>query len=144
MDPRLSLVAFSLFIAGIFVASFVSAESKDYMLIRQVIGDENHQLNDEYQFGAFKSKFGKSYASQEEHDYRLSVFKANLRRAKRYQKLDPSAVHGVTQFSDEDACPKPNMCPRDGPDYTRAGIHSMFARTRRLRGRAPVQARPDG
>ncbi|MFS7979925.1 putative cathepsin L [Helianthus anomalus] len=100
MDPRLSLVAFSLFIAGIFVASFVSAESEDNMLIRQVIGDENHQLNAEDQFGAFKSKFGKSYASQEEHDYRLSVFKANLRRAKRYQKLDPSAVHGVTQFSD--------------------------------------------
>ncbi|KAJ0514650.1 putative cathepsin F [Helianthus annuus] len=100
MDPRLSLVAFSLFIAGIFVTSFVSAESEDNMLIRQVIGDENHQLNDEDQFGAFKSKFGKSYASQEEHDYRLSVFKANLHRAKRYQKLDPSAVHGVTQFSD--------------------------------------------
>ncbi|MBA0828126.1 hypothetical protein Goarm_012843, partial [Gossypium armourianum] len=32
--------------------------------------------------------------------YRLGVFKANLRRAKRYQLLDPSAVHGVTKFSD--------------------------------------------
>lgn len=28
------------------------------------------------------------------------MFKANLRRASRHQKLDPSAVHGVTQFSD--------------------------------------------
>ncbi|MQL46445.1 hypothetical protein EI019_24840, partial [Escherichia coli] len=39
-------------------------------------------------------------ATQEEHDYRLSVFKDNLRRAKRHQLLDPSAVHGVTKFSD--------------------------------------------
>ena len=45
-------------------------------------------------------KFGKFYASQKEHDYRFSVFKANMLRAKRHQKLDPSAVHGVTRFSD--------------------------------------------
>uniref|UniRef100_UPI00397F0D17 C1 family peptidase n=1 Tax=Salmonella sp. s58953 TaxID=3159711 RepID=UPI00397F0D17 len=37
---------------------------------------------------------------QEEHDYRLSVFKSNLRRAMRHQAADPSAVHGVTKFSD--------------------------------------------
>jgi cathepsin F len=28
------------------------------------------------------------------------VFTANLRRARRHQRLDPSAVHGVTKFSD--------------------------------------------
>lgn len=31
---------------------------------------------------------------------RFAVFKANLLRAKRHQMLDPSAVHGVTKFSD--------------------------------------------
>lgn len=76
-------------------------------LIRQVVdhGDgavagDNELLNADHHFTVFKSKFGKSYASQEEHDHRFSVFKANLRRASRHQKLDPSAVHGVTQFSD--------------------------------------------
>nr|GLL18148.1 cysteine proteinase precursor [Ipomoea trifida] len=67
-------------------------------LIRQVVsdGEDDALLNADHHFTLFKSKFGKSYATQEEHDYRLSVFKANLRRAKRHQMLDPSAVHGVT------------------------------------------------
>ncbi|MBA0854576.1 hypothetical protein Goshw_002070 [Gossypium schwendimanii] len=76
-------------------------------LIRQVVSDgaveedsDDHLLNAEHHFTLFKSKYGKTYASQEEHDYRLGVFKANLRRAKRHQLLDPSAVHGVTKFSD--------------------------------------------
>lgn len=74
------------------------------LLIRQVVdhgeGDENSLLNADHHFAIFKKKFGKVYATQEEHDYRLSVFKSNLRRARRHQKIDPSAVHGVTQFSD--------------------------------------------
>ncbi|KAL1112232.1 hypothetical protein V6Z11_D02G114400 [Gossypium hirsutum] len=76
-------------------------------LIHQVVSDggveedsDDHLLNAEHHFTLFKSKYGKTYASQEEHDYRLGVFKANLRRAKRHQLLDPSAVHGVTKFSD--------------------------------------------
>ncbi|RVX15015.1 Cysteine protease RD19A [Vitis vinifera] len=50
-------------------------------------------------FGAM-SDVPETYATAEEHDYRFSIFKANLRRAKRNQLLDPSAVHGVTRFSD--------------------------------------------
>ncbi|XP_031269005.1 cysteine protease RD19A-like [Pistacia vera] len=73
-------------------------------LIRQVVSsdddDDDHLLNAEHHFSLFKSKFAKTYATQEEHDYRFGVFKANLRRAKRHQILDPSAVHGVTKFSD--------------------------------------------
>lgn len=71
-------------------------------LIRQVVSDsdENHLLNAEHHFTAFKAKFGKTYASQEEHDYRFGVFKANLRRAKKHQMMDPTAIHGVTKFSD--------------------------------------------
>lgn len=57
-------------------------------------------LSAEHQFGLFKAKFGKTYSTVEEHDYRFSVFEANLRRARRHQLLDPSAVHGVTRFSD--------------------------------------------
>ncbi|GFP85913.1 cysteine proteinase rd19a [Phtheirospermum japonicum] len=83
-----------------------AAESSD-LLIRQVVDhgegeavNENTLLNADHHFAIFKRKFGKSYATQEEHDYRFKVFKASLRRARRHQQLDPSAVHGVTQFSD--------------------------------------------
>lgn len=70
--------------------------------IRQVVPEENDEqlLNAELHFSLFKSKYEKTYATQEEHDHRFRVFKANLRRARRHQLLDPSAVHGVTQFSD--------------------------------------------
>lgn len=70
--------------------------------IRQVVREEHDEqlLNAELHFSLFKSKYEKTYATQEEHDHRFRVFKANLRRARRHQLLDPSAVHGVTQFSD--------------------------------------------
>uniref|UniRef100_A0A5B7A823 Putative cysteine protease Cp3 n=1 Tax=Davidia involucrata TaxID=16924 RepID=A0A5B7A823_DAVIN len=99
MDCRLSLLfVFSLLLA----TSFGSADESngDDLFIRQVVDGDDHLLNAEHHFSLFKRRFGKSYATQEEHDYRFSVFKANLRRAKRHQKLDPSAIHGVTQFSD--------------------------------------------
>ncbi|XP_077246425.1 cysteine protease RD19A-like [Tasmannia lanceolata] len=81
-------------------------ENRDDPLIRQVVGDEDFDdedhllLNAEAHFTSFVKKFGKSYANPEEHAHRFSVFKANLRTAKRHQKLDPRASHGVTQFSD--------------------------------------------
>ncbi|KAK4437731.1 Cysteine protease RD19A [Sesamum alatum] len=103
----------SLLIATSFVCSIADANvaegvvGSDDPLIRQVVDhgddevvDENSLLNADHHFAIFKRKFGKSYASQEEHDYRFSVFKANLHLARRHQKLDSSAVHGVTQFSD--------------------------------------------
>ncbi|KAI8015911.1 Cysteine protease RD19A [Camellia lanceoleosa] len=105
---RLSLFLFSLFLlpylsfaeAASIVDSDESASSDD-LLIRQVVSDgDDHLLNADHHFSLFKTKYGKSYATQEEHDYRLGVFKSNLRRAKRHQILDPSAVHGVTKFSD--------------------------------------------
>ncbi|KAE8719486.1 Cysteine proteinase 1 [Hibiscus syriacus] len=76
-------------------------------LILQVVPDagvegesDDHLLNAERHFTLFKSKYGKTYATQEEHDYRMGVFRTNLLRAKRNGLLDPSAVHGVTKFSD--------------------------------------------
>ncbi|KAJ0798199.1 putative cathepsin L [Helianthus annuus] len=107
MDHRFVL----LFVISLLtVSSFVSgngdgdlASFGDDVIIRQVTDDEDQPLSsleNRNRFGAFKRKFGKSYASEAEHDYRFSVFKANMRLAKRHQKLDPTAVHGVTQFSD--------------------------------------------
>ncbi|KAG5543112.1 hypothetical protein RHGRI_016008 [Rhododendron griersonianum] len=92
--PLLSLLIPSLCFA-------VDLDNSDDLLIQQVVPqNEDPLLNADHHFTLFKAEHGKSYATQEEHDYRFSVFKANLRRARRHQKLDPSAVHGVTKFSD--------------------------------------------
>lgn len=45
-------------------------------------------------------KYGKSYATQEEYMHRLGIFAKNLIRAAEHQALDPTAVHGITPFSD--------------------------------------------
>ncbi|KAK4477133.1 hypothetical protein RD792_016344 [Penstemon davidsonii] len=112
MASRFALLFLSsLLIATSFRSSLAESDVNggDDLLIRQVVdhenandvvSDENSLLNADHHFEIFKRKFGKAYATQEEHDHRLGVFKANLRRAKRHQKLDPCAVHGVTQFSD--------------------------------------------
>ncbi|CAH9079537.1 unnamed protein product [Cuscuta epithymum] len=94
------LSLFSLISTTSLLALAEAGGGSDDILIRQVVGDEDGLLNADHQFTFFKKRFGKAYASKEEHDYRLSVFKANMRRAKRHQQLDPSAVHGVTRFSD--------------------------------------------
>ncbi|KAK4757217.1 hypothetical protein SAY87_007344 [Trapa incisa] len=96
MDRSLSLLLLLLF--SLFSISSVAATEGEDQLIRQVVG--GGILSDHDHFTLFKSKYGKSYASSVEHDYRLKVFRSNLRRARRHQELDPSAVHGVTQFSD--------------------------------------------
>ncbi|KAJ7957816.1 Cysteine proteinase [Quillaja saponaria] len=96
-----SLFLLSLLSAVAVTTVFSDSIDDDEVLIRQVVPDEeNHLLNAEHHFTSFKAKFGKTYSNKEEHDYRFGVFKANLRRAKKHQKLDPSAVHGVTKFSD--------------------------------------------
>lgn len=108
----LFFLLFSLFFVALTSSELHSGGSDDDIIIRQVVpelgdvegsegGEEENLLTaDHHHFSIFKRRFGKSYASQEEHDYRFKVFKANLRRARRHQQLDPSATHGVTQFSD--------------------------------------------
>ncbi|CAN7108126.1 unnamed protein product [Brassica rapa subsp. narinosa] len=95
-------LSFSLLLLSFLLVSVSSSSDGDDVVIRQVVDGaaEPNVLSSEDHFSLFKSKFGKVYASGEEHDYRFSVFKANLRRARRHQKMDPSARHGVTQFSD--------------------------------------------
>uniref|UniRef100_A0A2P2JQH5 Cathepsin propeptide inhibitor domain-containing protein n=1 Tax=Rhizophora mucronata TaxID=61149 RepID=A0A2P2JQH5_RHIMU len=101
-----ALVLFSLlFVSAISEGTLTSSGGED-PLIRQVVDGKDlpssnpHLLSAEHHFLLFKKKYGKTYSCQGEHDYRFKVFQRNLRRAERHQKLDPSAVHGVTQFSD--------------------------------------------
>jgi cathepsin F len=105
MDHR--LVAPLLFLLGLLLlssaAAATAAAGDEEPLIRQVVGSADGDDNDlelDSHFVSFVQRFGKTYKDAEEHAHRLSVFKANLRRARRNQLLDPSAEHGVTKFSD--------------------------------------------
>lgn len=89
-------LSFSLFSVAV---SVLDNESEE-LLIHQVVSEGDDLLDAEHEFGEFKAKFGKNYATSEEHEHRFNVFKDNLRLARRHQLLDPSAEHGVTQFSD--------------------------------------------
>jgi len=81
-----------------------AASAAEDPLIEQVVGagadGDELELNAEAHFASFVRRFGKSYRDEDERAHRMSVFKANLRRARRHQRLDPTAVHGVTMFSD--------------------------------------------
>ncbi|CAL5022088.1 unnamed protein product [Urochloa decumbens] len=100
MAHRVLLLLSLAAVAAVVASAAVDAEVP---LIRQVVpgGDDNDlELNAESHFLSFVQRFGKSYKDADEHAYRLSVFKSNLRRARRHQLLDPSAEHGITKFSD--------------------------------------------
>ncbi|CAN8328806.1 unnamed protein product [Cochlearia groenlandica] len=100
MDNLKKLSLSGMFLVIMFVSS-VTCSTDDDVVIRQVVGGgEAEVLTWEDHFSVFKRKFGKVYGTEEEHNYRLSVFKSNMKRARRHQKMDPSAEHGVTQFSD--------------------------------------------
>lgn len=98
---------FFLLLSAYLVSSspLVNGEEAEDPLIRQVTSSDSAAaadllLNADAHFASFVRDFGKSYSNSEEHDHRLGVFKENLRRARRHQELDPTAVHGITQFSD--------------------------------------------
>lgn len=54
----------------------------------------------EKKFKIFMESYGKNYSSREEYFHRLGIFARNIVRAAEHQALDPTAVHGVTPFSD--------------------------------------------
>ena len=107
MDNRFSLFLIS---ALLLISATTSLpDNSDDAIIRQVVDagagvgetlSDDPLLGAEHHFTLFKKKYGKSYANQEEHAFRFKVFQKNLKRARRHQRMDPSAIHGVTQFSD--------------------------------------------
>ncbi|MCI33976.1 cysteine proteinase RD19a-like, partial [Trifolium medium] len=72
------------------------------LLIQQVV--DNAKDHAEQQFNIFKSKFNKSYATKEEHDYRFTVFKADLEFMEERNKINKAAGRnytlGIQEFSD--------------------------------------------
>ncbi|KAL5789652.1 hypothetical protein ACOSQ2_004540 [Xanthoceras sorbifolium] len=97
---------FSLFLLSIISTAWTMSrhELNDNPLIRQVVpsdGLDQILLNKfEHQFLEFKKNYNKVYNTEEENEYRFGVFMSNLLKARRHQKLDPSATHGITKFSD--------------------------------------------
>ncbi|KAM0989131.1 hypothetical protein FF1_013099 [Malus domestica] len=100
MDHLASLLLLLSLLSSALTSSTVPNDVDPF--IQQVISefDNDQLLHAERHFSSSKATFGKSYTTQEEHNYRVGVFKANLRRAKRHQALDLTAVHCVTKFSD--------------------------------------------
>ncbi|KAI9200789.1 hypothetical protein LWI28_013226 [Acer negundo] len=95
-----------LFLISLLSTAFLSSIHgfTDDPLIQQVVSSDGRGgdllMRAEHQFTVFKKEYGKTYPTQEEDDYRFGVFISNLRLARRNQIMDPTAVHGVTQFSD--------------------------------------------
>ncbi len=54
----------------------------------------------EAQFRGFVREYGKVCATDEERQHRFKAFRHNLMKAVEHRALDPTAVHGVTEFSD--------------------------------------------
>ncbi|KAJ8598109.1 hypothetical protein CTAYLR_009498 [Chrysophaeum taylorii] len=52
-------------------------------------------------FRQFKEDFGRSYDSEEEEEFRNSVFVKNLKRIDALNDANPHAVFGITSFTDE-------------------------------------------
>ncbi|XP_062157284.1 probable cysteine protease RD19D [Alnus glutinosa] len=61
---------------------------------------DNDLLGTERKFKVFMEEYEKRYATREEYLHRLGIFARNMVRAAQHQALDPTAVHGVTPFSD--------------------------------------------
>ncbi|KAF3434040.1 hypothetical protein FNV43_RR25143 [Rhamnella rubrinervis] len=92
-----------------------ASNSEDDLIIHQVTDDDallhghrqqhrkfsgNEILGTEKKFRSFMEKYGKTYDTREEYRHRLGIFAKNMIRAAEHQLLDPTAVHGVTPFSD--------------------------------------------
>ncbi|XP_073306290.1 probable cysteine protease RD19D [Primulina huaijiensis] len=96
---------FSVFVALLTCALTIRADLEDYPKILQVTDNymANHHLVGtaaEHRFKNFMLEYGKEYPTRAEYLRRLGVFAANLIKAAEHQAMDPTAIHGVNQFSD--------------------------------------------
>lgn len=98
------LLTYALFMVLLTYSPTISTTTNN---IRQVTDRDFSQNNNkligtatERRFISFINKYGKEYSTREEYMHRLGIFAKNMMRAAEHQALDPTAVHGVTQFSD--------------------------------------------
>ncbi|KAK9283288.1 hypothetical protein L1049_011524 [Liquidambar formosana] len=99
---RIAVLTFALALSAV----LLHASPQDPIIL-QVTDNHSHRkfagndlLGTEKRFQSFMKKYGKEYSTKEEYLHRLGIFAKNLIRAAEHQALDPTAVHGVTPFSD--------------------------------------------
>ena len=94
----------SLFLCALTVLSTALHGSSTTMTVEDIARKlklkDKHLLSTEKKFKVFMESYGKRYSTREEYLRRLGIFTENMVRAVEHQALDPTAVHGVTQFSD--------------------------------------------
>ncbi|CAK9860591.1 unnamed protein product [Sphagnum jensenii] len=104
--------ALLLFVCVLVVASRAFAAFSGEEGIAQVTDRDNRRAGTDFmiaeaalkgaeaKFRGFVREYGKVYATDEERQHRFKAFRHNLMKAVEHQALDPTAVHGVTEFSD--------------------------------------------
>ncbi|CAM8958075.1 unnamed protein product [Rhodiola kirilowii] len=97
-------VTYAVCVAFLSCALTISASDPSHT-IRQVTDDISSAVNGgalkaEPQFLTFMKKYDKQYSTREEYLRRLGIFAKNLIKVAEHQLMDPTAVHGVNQFSD--------------------------------------------
>lgn len=93
------LARVSLFLFALTLSSAHESTTVHDIARKLKVGD-NELLRTEKKFKVFMENYGRSYSTEEEYLRRLGIFAQNMVRAAEHQALDPTAVHGVTQFSD--------------------------------------------
>ena len=90
---RISLVLFALTLSS-------ARQTTVHDIAKKLKLQDNQLLRTEKKFNVFMENYGKKYSTREEYLQRLEIFAGNMLRAAENQALDPTAIHGVTQFSD--------------------------------------------
>lgn len=130
-------------ICTVFISSSTLHATPDEGLKIRQVTDNNNSDNDndnnnkllgtatEIHFKSFVEEYGKEYSSREEYVHRLGVFAKNLLRAAEHQAMDPTAVHGVTEFSDltEDEFEKMYMGVKGGIHFSELNVANQDSTT---------------
>ncbi|XP_061370632.1 probable cysteine protease RD19D [Gastrolobium bilobum] len=95
----------SIFLCALVLSTALHGSSENHEAMIQDIArklklKDNEILGTEKKFKIFMENYGKKYSTREEYLKRLGIFAKNMVRAAEHQALDPTATHGVTQFSD--------------------------------------------
>jgi len=119
------------------MAAVATAATDDDLLIRQAVDKSSSSEDDhaKHEFSMFKSKFNKSYATQEEHDYRFGVFKKDLEWVEKMNKINKAANRtyklGIQYFSDltreerHTGCAHPSPFIPPSPTLLQRFLHNL-------------------
>nr|CAB16316.1 cysteine proteinase precursor [Vicia sativa] len=90
----------AIFLCALTLSSSLHHETLIQDVARKLELKDNDLLTTEKKFKLFMKDYSKKYSTTEEYLLRLGIFAKNMVKAAEHQALDPTAIHGVTQFSD--------------------------------------------